>query len=147
MLFTRTNIYAILISSALLLSACSTRLHQFTFVTTKNIDVSQMQHLKTASHRTNTEAKSSIIVIIPNKIIRVEDAIDKAIEATPGCVALKDIVVRAKWFYIPYIYAEAGFVVEATPIIDPSFNVLGDSYLNTSKTFRVTNKGDIIKIY
>ncbi|MFW5768055.1 MAG: hypothetical protein ACOCXO_06780 [Bacteroidota bacterium] len=49
----------------------------------------------------------------------MKEAIDVAIESTPGCVALMDGVVYSKaWFVV--FYGQSMYVIEGTPLIDPS---------------------------
>ena len=60
------------------------------------------------------------IIIVPTGIVDVKNALDKAIESTPGCVAILDGVVYHKYWWIPYIYGQESFVIEGTPLIDPS---------------------------
>jgi hypothetical protein len=51
--------------------------------------------------------------------INVKEAVDKAIEGVPGCVALADGVIYSKWWSIGFI-GQTGFLVEGTPVIDKS---------------------------
>ena len=48
-----------------------------------------------------------------------EEALDKAIESTPGAVGLVDGVITHYSWYIPYIYGENWYEVDGTPLIDP----------------------------
>ena len=70
--------------------------------------------------RIKGEDKAHIIIFIPTGNPNVKEAVDKAIESMPGCVALLDGVIDYKWFYIPYIYGQSAYIVEGTPLIDPS---------------------------
>lgn len=99
---------------------CTRRITDFTIISTKNMDLSQTSGFTRGSERVTGEDKASIIVIIPTGEPDLKEAIDRAIESTPGAVGLVDGVVRYKWFYIPYIYGETTYEVEGTPLIDSS---------------------------
>ena len=60
-------------------------------------------------------------------------AITNTIDAIPGCVALMDGVVYSKFWLIPYIYGEQKYVVEATPLIDPSYSQVADTLSKYSR--------------
>jgi hypothetical protein len=61
-----------------------------------------------------------IVIVIPAGIPNLKTAVDKAIEAVPGCIALADVAVYSKSFYIPLLIGSNGYLVEGTPIIDSS---------------------------
>jgi len=105
---------------SIIFTSCSQRLFDFTIVSTKNIELDKLSSLKKSSERTSGEDKASIIVFVPTHTIRIDQAIDNTIEGIPGCVALLDGVVYSKFWWIPYIYGEQRFVIEATPLIDPA---------------------------
>ncbi|MGZ6519130.1 MAG: hypothetical protein ACXVED_16195, partial [Bacteroidia bacterium] len=69
--------------------------------------------------RIKGEDKKSIVIFIPTGVPNVKEAMDNAIESTPGAVALVDGVVTEYKWYIPYIYGEFGYEVEGTPLLDP----------------------------
>ncbi len=60
-----------------------------------------------------------IIIIVPTGVSDIKQATDRAIEGTPGAVALVDGVINWHWWYIPYIYGRQWYQVEGTPLIDP----------------------------
>lgn len=66
------------------------------------------------------EDRKRIIVVFPTGEPNAKQAMDKAIESVPGAVALVDGVITKCGWYIPYIYGEAWFEVEGTPLIDPA---------------------------
>lgn len=63
--------------------------------------------------------KVHIVLSIPFGSPNLKEAIDRAIEATPGAVALVDGVVYTKW-WSAILYGQSKVVVEGTPLIDPS---------------------------
>jgi hypothetical protein len=47
----------------------------------------------------------------------MKEAIDRAIEKTPGAVALLDPVLYQEYWWIPFIYGESKFVIEGNPLL------------------------------
>ncbi len=113
----------------LLLTSCSQSLFNFTLISTKNIEFNKLSLLEKSDKKTRGEDKASIIVFIPTKNIKIDQAITNTIDGIPGCVALLDGVVYSKYWWIPYIYGEQKFVIEATPLIDPSTKSTTTSYI------------------
>ncbi|WP_418262288.1 hypothetical protein [Flavobacterium faecale] len=106
--------------TSLMLTSCSQDLFNFTLISTKNIELSKLSSLEKSSERVKGQDKMSLIVFFPTKRIKIDQAVSNTIEAVPGCVALIDGTVHSKFWWIPYIYGESKFVVEATPLIDPT---------------------------
>lgn len=131
--------------ATLLFTSCSQNLFNFTIISTKNIELSKLSSLQKASEQTKGEDKASIIIIVPIKRIKVDQAISNTIDAIPGCVALLDGVVHIKSWYIPYIYGEQKFVVQATPLIDPSIEKVIAPLPKYGKIF-LNRKGEIKSI-
>jgi hypothetical protein len=104
--------------SLFLLSGCSTRVADFTIISSKNIDLSKGMNFKRGSTRVKGEDLKHII-IIPTTHPNAKEAMDKAIESVPGCVALTDGVLNHNLWWIPYIYGQESYEVEGTPLIDP----------------------------
>lgn len=102
----------------LLLSGCSTRLVDFTMISSKNIELSHGESLKRGTARVYGEDRKRMVVVFPTGEPSVKEAMDKAIEKVPGAVALVDGVVTKKAWYIPYVYGEFWYEVEGTPLID-----------------------------
>lgn len=101
-------------------AGCTTRFVDFTLISTKNVDLSKAATFRRGTSRTEADDKSYIIIFIPTGTPNLKEAIDRAIEKVPGAVALLDGVVSQGGFYIPYIYGEAWFTVEGTPLVDPA---------------------------
>jgi len=98
--------------------SCTTRMTDFTVLSTKNVDLSKMASYTRGPQRVKGEDLAFIIIFIPTGVPHPKEAIDKAIESVPGAIALVDGVVyqRGWWF----ILGQSGFIVEGTPLIDPS---------------------------
>lgn len=112
--------YILLCCGVLLLNGCTTRFVDFTIISTKNVDLSRAGSFQKSSTRTDGIDKAYIIIFIPTGNPNLKEAIDRAIEAVPGAVALLDGVVTSGFFYIPYVYGEASFTVEGTALLDPA---------------------------
>jgi hypothetical protein len=104
----------------LISTGCTTRIVDFTTISTKNVDWSKAPTFYRASARVEGKDTAHIIVFIPTGIPNMKEAIDRAIESKPGGVALVDGVVYSKFWYIPYIYGRSSYVVEGTSLIDPA---------------------------
>ena len=102
-----------------LIFGCTTRITDFTIISTKNVDLSKVANFKRGKDRVVGEDLMRIIIIIPTKLtINVKQAIDNAIQSVPGCMALVDGVVSERSFY--FLYGEMAYTVEGTPLIDPA---------------------------
>lgn len=110
----------IIVFTAILFIGCTQRLFDFTIVSTKNIDLAQLSSTEKGKNRVEGEDKSDIVVFIPTRTIAIDQAIDNTIEGIPGCIALLDGVVYSKSWWVPFIYGEQRFIIEATPLIDSS---------------------------
>lgn len=100
------------------LLGCTTRLVDFTIISTKNIDLSQAANFERGKSRVEGEDAVMIIIFIPTGFPSIKEGVDRAIEKVPGGVALVDGVVTAKSWW--FILGMSSYVVEGTPLIDKS---------------------------
>jgi hypothetical protein len=107
------------------LAGCTTRLVDFTVISTKNVDWSKSAGFQRAKTRAEASDIVQMIIIVPTGIPNMKEAIDRAIEGMPGCVALVDGVISQYGWYIPLIYGQSGFIIEGTPLIDPGLSSAG----------------------
>lgn len=110
----------ILSMTAILFSSCSHKVLDFTLISSKNVDLSKAASFLRGKNRVEGKDKVHWIIIIPTGTVNIKEAIDRAIESTPGCVALLDGVIYTKFWWIPYIYGQQSATIEGTPLIDPS---------------------------
>lgn len=98
----------------LVLSSCSTRLIDFTIISSKNLGLRVKESAK--GPRVTGEDFAWVILIIPTGTPNMKEAVDRAIEkAGPGFDALVDGVVYSKFSW--YLLAtKSGYLVEGTPI-------------------------------
>ncbi|CEN53697.1 hypothetical protein [Capnocytophaga canis] len=109
----------LLLSVLVVLTSCSHRFLDFTVISTKNIDMTKSSHFTRGKSRVSGKDKVHVIVFIPTGVPNLKEAVDRAIESTPNCIGLLDGVVYQKYFY-GIIYSQSGYVIEGTPLIDPS---------------------------
>jgi len=118
--------FAVISSIFLLLSGCTTRLIDFTIISSKNFDLANSENFKKDTGRVIAKDSSYIIIIFSTGTPNVKEAVDKAIEQVPGAVALVDGVISRYSFYIPCVYGHAAWIVEGNPLIDTSLADIRD---------------------
>lgn len=110
----------LLIVTLLMLAGCTSRVTDFTIISTKNFDLNRASEFQRADFRSEGVDTKHIIVFIPTGIPNAKEAIDRAIEQVPGGVALLDGVLSASNFYIPFLYGQTSYIVRGTVLIDPA---------------------------
>ena len=103
-------------------TGCTTRLTDFTIISSKNIEWSRANEYQRDVKRVKGKDVTHIIIFIPTGIPNAKEALDRAIESYPGAVALLDGVITHNFWYIPYIYGQQSYIVEGTPLIDPKIS-------------------------
>jgi len=100
------------------LTGCTQRLIDFTFISTKNVDLSRAAAFERAKTRINGEDIAHIIICIPTNIPSMKEAVDRTIKKVPGGIALVDgVLSHYGWWFL---YGQNGYIIEGTPIIDPA---------------------------
>jgi hypothetical protein len=109
-----------LITISLSLVGCTTRIVDYTLLSTKNVDLSKAGTFKRGPNRVTGIDSQMLILLIPNRgPANLKAAVDDAIESVPGAVALVDGVVYGRnWNAI--VVGENAIIAEGTPLIDPS---------------------------
>lgn len=102
--------------AVILASGCTSRITDFTVISTKNVDLSSPS-LKRSANRIEGVDTAYIVLFIPTGVPNLKEAIDRAIEKVPGCVALTDGVVYGKSWSV-FVAGANSFVVEGSPLID-----------------------------
>lgn len=113
-----TSSKLLIIAIALIASGCSQRMIDFTIISSKNINLARGAEFKRAKVRTSGEDKQHIIFFIPTGVPNLKEAMDRAIESTPGAVALVDGVVMQHSWWIG-IYGQNWIEIKGTALIDP----------------------------
>lgn len=129
----------------MIFGSCTHRVLDFTLISSKNVDFTKSPNFVKGKSRIKGEDMVHWIVIVPIGSANVKEAIDKAIESTPGCVALLDGVVYTKFWWIPYIYGKEFAIVEGTPLIDPSLS-LNESEGPSYGKIELNKNGEIEKV-
>ncbi|MEQ9261754.1 MAG: hypothetical protein RLP14_01200 [Owenweeksia sp.] len=128
-----------------ILTGCSQNLFNFTLVSTKSVQLEKLSSLKRSSEKVVGIDKTSLIIMMPTRKTTIDQAITNTIDAVPGCVALMDGVVYSKFWWIPYLYGEQKFVIEATPLIDPSLTQTSVNLPKYGKVF-INKEGNVDSI-
>lgn len=134
----------ILFAVALLfvLSGCKTRLVDFTIISTKNFDLQKASTYKVSKQRVEGVDRMHMILIIPTGTINLEEAIDNCLKKVPGAVALIDGVVYYSGFSV-LVYGQSSYIVEGTPLIDPTVAEQGGSMPEYSMVYLDKNGNTI----
>jgi hypothetical protein len=98
------------------LTGCVQRLTDFTVISSKNVDLSRGADFVRGDQRVEGE-DTKIAIIFPLGIPSAKEAMDKAIQTVPGCVALVDGVLEHEYFYLYFGYFK--YRVKGTCLIDP----------------------------
>lgn len=109
--------------TAFLPSSCSHRILDFTLISSKNVDLTKGATFIRGKGRVEGTDMVHWIICFPTGTVNIKEAVDRAIESTPGCVALLDGVIYSKFWWIPYIYGQQSATIEGLPLIDPSVSL------------------------
>jgi hypothetical protein len=114
------------VALAFVVTGCSTRVGDFTLVSTQNIELSKMGTYKRTPTKIKGKDVSHTIVFIPTKLnVNIEDAVDDALSKIPGAVAMINVVFRYVSWYVP-LYGQTKYTVEGELLIDPSLKARED---------------------
>ncbi len=98
------------------LFSCAVRHGDFTVLSNRLIDTSNFKIDTSSSQKVVGKDINHIIIFIPTGgPPTLEGALDDAFDKSGGDV-LTDAVIKSWYFYIPYIYGQAGWKVEGTAI-------------------------------
>ena len=100
---------------ALAASGCtSQRIGDFTLLSTKNVDLSEMENYRRTGSRQDARDMKNSFQLYVGSVPSMEEAVDNAIEQIAGCRALVDVSVKAvsKMF-------SAGYEIEGECLVDP----------------------------
>jgi hypothetical protein len=87
------------------LAGCTTRLVDFTVISSKNINMKHSQNFVEQSQRiVGTDMKP--VIIFPLGIPSAKAALDDAIDSVPGCVALENGVLEQRFFVFIFGFVE-----------------------------------------
>ena len=102
--------------SALALAGCSTqRLGDFTLLSTKNVDISQMETYERVGSRQDARDMRNVFQLYVGSRASMEEAVDEAMERIPGCRALVDVSVK-----IVSRTFSSGYEIEGECLVDPA---------------------------
>jgi hypothetical protein len=112
------SFFALLCGAAL--SSCATQVSYFNVISTRYVDWDRADEFIRGDKPVRGEDIAKIIVLVPSRAeVSLDVAVDKALQQIPGAIALVDVRVSYKYFYVPLIYGEMGYIVEGRVLIDP----------------------------
>jgi LysM repeat protein len=97
-------------------SSCTHRLTDFTVISTKNYPIEENRNLKVENTRVKGKDLKHTVLFIPLGVPNLKEALDKAIEKTPGCVGLANGVVKSSGWSV-LLYGQSSYIVEGNPIV------------------------------
>lgn len=111
---------------SLVTSGCASRTADLTLVSTRNIDLSEANEYGHSSERISGQSMvaSNILFFVPTGLSPdIEDAIDSAIDSTPGAIGLTDVVIKRDSYWLldlltAFLFNFEGISIEATALID-----------------------------
>ncbi len=107
----RTFLVSLLLSCTLIvLVGCTTRLGDFTVLSTKNVDVSG---LKPGDRFSGEDCVNYALGMIPLGSINYKNAMDQALEKGKGDIMVDIVLTSSSWAF-PLIWGQACVVVEGT---------------------------------
>lgn len=102
-----------------LASGCAHRIGDFTVASTKNINVKDGTHTINHGKRLTGRDTIHVITFIPTGAYPdMKEAMDNAIEKSPGAVALSNVTIKRGQWYIPFIYGQDYYEVEGNPVYE-----------------------------
>lgn len=107
-------------TAALLAAGCtSQRIGDFTLLSTKNIDITQIDTFERAGSRQDARDMKNSFAVYVGAVPSMEEAVDEAMEQISGCRALVDVSVK-----IVNRAFSSGYEIEGECLVDPALGVL-----------------------
>lgn len=103
----------IILALALMLSACTVTHGSFTVMSNKIVDIKNFDLGK--SERIKGENMEHIIIFIPTGVPSITNALNDAFDKTDTDI-MTDVTLKSWYWYIPYIYGNAGWEVSGDAI-------------------------------
>ena len=106
-----------IITAVALLGMCgcaSQRIGDFTLLSTKNVDISEMEKYERVGSRQDARDMKNSFQLYVGSVPSMEEAVDNAMEQIPGCRALVDVSVKA----VSRAFS-AGYEIEGECLVDP----------------------------
>lgn len=103
------------VATASLLSGCTTRLGNFTLISTKNVDLSDASIDPKGGKRVTEDDCAPIILIFPIGRPDLKEAVDNALEEGRGNLMVDQVSYYRRW-YVPPIFGMRCMVAEGTVV-------------------------------
>jgi hypothetical protein len=106
-----------LLAISVALSGCAHRIGDFTVASTKNMDIKDSLHKVDYDTRVKGQDVSHQILFFQVGQPNMKEAMDNAIEKTPGAVGLSNVTVKqVGWSAL--LYGQTYFEIEGNPILE-----------------------------
>lgn len=102
---------------AVVLGGCTQKYGDMTIMSTKNLAIDRIDRLERGPMATGEDIAHIILVVPTQWSVNIDDAVEAAIDSVPGAVAMTDVSIKMRFFYL--FYGQTGWVVEGTTLIDP----------------------------
>ena len=135
------GVLAFVLVSSVLMAGCSTRIGDFTLMSSKNVDLSQLgSYQRSAKTVKGSDSLITVLFFIPVKSkIDLKKALDHALSKIPGAEALVD--VRFDYRKLNFLLFQIdGYVVSGTALVNPK--VVDASETTPDKPYLVMDTKD-----
>ena len=103
----------------LVVGCTSQRIGDFTLLSTKNIDITQMDTFERVGSRQDARDMKNSFAVYVGAVPSMEEAVDEAMEQIPGCRALVDVSVK-----VVNRAFSSGYEIEGECLVDPALGAL-----------------------
>ncbi|MCX4349558.1 MAG: hypothetical protein OSJ76_07245 [Alphaproteobacteria bacterium] len=105
-----------LLISVLYISGCSTHITDFSMISNKNVNLNKVDIDKLPqSKNVIGEDKKFVFLFIPTGVPSITNALNDAFDKTDTDI-MTDVTLKSWYWYIPYIYGNAGWEVSGDAI-------------------------------
>lgn len=115
---TKQLLLAAISIGALVQPACTHRIADLTFASTKIVDMNDPKGFTTTVNaRVKGRDTRHFVIFFPVNGFSPKEAMDRAIEKNgSSCIGLTNMKLEYGWWYIPYIYGQEWFEVTGDPV-------------------------------
>ncbi len=106
------SIFLIILS----LAACQTRISRVTFLSTRDLTPQQLAQLEPGKEKVSGADMQWIFFVFPFDISKINLATEEALKKKPGAVALKDVTIYTKGWWLLF-FGRGGYKVEGVPMM------------------------------
>lgn len=104
----------------LLLNSCTSRVLDFTMVSTQKVELSKVATYERVPGIYSGKDQKHTVVIFPIGQPNGERAVNRAIAQVDGGVALVDGTIESGSWHIPYLYGQSWYTIKGRVLVDPA---------------------------